>query len=852
MSLLARSSLRTLGRHPAQVALAALGVALGVAVVVSIDLANRSAERAFALATASVVGRATHRVTGGPGGLPDALYRRLVVDLDVAEAAPVVEGWATVDGPGGRRALRLLGVDPFAEAPFRPWTGGGGAAGDELAAFLTRRGAALLPAPTARELGVAPGDELPVEVDGRATRLRVAGLLDPADELSRRALTDLAVVDVATAQELLRRPGRLSRIDLAVPPGPAGAAMLRRLRGALPPGARLVAAGARSRSSAEMTRAFRLNLTALSLLALVCGLFLIYNSMTFSVVQRRGLLGTLRCLGVTRRQVFRLVLGEAAAVAVVGTAAGLALGVLLGRGMVRLVTRTLNDLYFVVSVRDLAVSPASLALGAALGLGATLAAAALPAWEASTTPPHAARLRSGLEGRVRRTLPRRAAAAALLLAAGAAALALPVRALVPAFAGLFALIVGCALLAPAATLGLMRLATGPARRAFGVLGALAARGVAASLSRTGVAIAALAVAVSVTVGVGVMVSSFRGTVERWLRGALSADAYVSAPAAGGATVFAAAPFEPALGRAFAAVPGVTAVSSVRRAEIVDLAGRTTRVVVVPPDRAALRRLEVLAGDPGRVPAALASGAVLVSEPLAWRRHLAPGDRLRLPTDRGAHAFPVAGVYASYASDQGIVLMTRPTWERFWDDRRVSGFALTLAPGVDAAAVAPGLRRAAGPGAVLVIESSRELRQASLAVFDRTFLITGVLRLLAGLVAGIGVVSALMALELERGRELAVLRANGMTPGQLWRLVTAQTGLMGLAAGLLSLPVGLLLAAVMIFVINRRSFGWTLHMNVPPHLLVEAVALALGAALLAGLYPAWRMARTPPADALRTE
>ena len=662
------------------------------------------------------------------------------------------------------------------------------------------------------------------------------------------------VLDVASAQEILGRVGRLSHVDLILPEGAAGEALLARIRAALPAGAEIAATGSRARTTRQMTRAFRLNLTALSLLALVCGLFLIYNAITFSVVQRRTLLGMLRALGVTRRQVFALVLGEAALVAAVGTAAGLALGVVLGRGMVDLVTRSLNDLYFVVSVRDLAVAPLSLAKGALLGFGATLAAAAVPAWEAATVPPRAALVRSQLEGGVRRSLPRVTAGAVALLALGGVLLLLPSRALLPAFAGLFAVILGFACLAPLATVGLMR-ALGPAAgRLFGILGTMAARGVVASLSRTAVAIAALAVAVSVTVGVGVMVDSFRATVERWLASALSADVYVSpAGGAGGAASFDSAPLPPELEARFAAVPGVAAVHTVRRAEVGRAGDEPTRLVAIELDRAGLDRLEITAGDRDAAWRSFSTaGGLLVSEPYAYHRRLAVGDRVELPTPAGPRRFPVAAIYASYASDRGVALLDRRTFERVWGDRSLSGLSVTLQSGATAEAVIPRLRAAAGDGLELVFQSSRALRQASLEIFDRTFLITGVLRLLAGLVAFIGVVSALMALQLERARELGVLRANGMTPRQVWRLVTAQTGLMGLAAGLLSLPVGLVLAAVMIYIVNRRSFGWSLHMTVDPAILAEALLLALAAALLAGLYPAWRMSRTPPAVALREE
>lgn len=879
--LLRRSSLRYLLRHPGQLALAVAGVALGVAVVVSIDLANASAARAFSLATESVTGRATHRVVGGSAGIDEDLFRKLVVEVGVKAAAPVIEGFVTVaemgsdaDPDGAPRVLRVLGVDPLSEAPFRPYLAGlGGGSGNaeggfELGAFLLGHRAAVLSATTAQELGVGVGDALPVRLPASRDRLQVVALLDPADDLSRQALADLVILDVGAAQELLGKVGRLSHIDLRVEQGvdqevalgAAGEALLQRVRSALPPGARLEATGSRQSTSQQMTRAFRLNLHALSLLALVCGLFLIYNAITFSVVQRRTLLGSLRALGVTRRQVFALILAEAGLVAVAGTLAGLALGVFLGRGMVDLVSRTLNDLYFVVSVRDLALSPVSLAKGALLGIGATLAAAAIPAREAATAPPRAALTRSVVETDLRRALPGLSAAALGLVLFGGLLLALPSRNLLPAFAGIFAVIVGFALLAPSFTLGLMKGVQPVASGLFGVLGRLAARGVVASLSRTSVAIAALAVAVSVTVGVGVMVDSFRGTVDRWLTSALSADIYVSPAGSGasGAAAFDTAPLPAALEGRLAAVPGVADAFTVRRilADTLGSEGQPdepTRLVAIEMLRAEFDRLDVRSGHRRDAWRSFSTGhGLIVSEPYAYHRALKVGDAVTLATPRGGRPFTVAAIYASYASDRGVALLDRATYRELWGDTSLSGISVKLAPEVTADAVLPALRQAAGPDLELVFQSSRALREASLQVFDRTFRITGVLRLLAGLVAFIGVVSALMALELERARELGVMRANGLTPGQVWRLVTAQTGLMGLAAGLLSLPVGLVLAALMIHVINRRSFGWSLEMTVDPWILAEALALALVAALLAGLYPAWRMSRTSPALALREE
>jgi putative ABC transport system permease protein len=903
--LLWRSGWRQMTRRPGQIILAVLGVALGVAVVVAIDLASGSAERAFRLATTAVAGRATHQVVGGPGGLPDALFSRLVVAAGVT-AAPVVEDYVVVPaapaGPGGAgrpgRVLHLLGVDPFSEGALRPrpslWAPASGTAETRpadsgLAALLLHADACLLAAPTARELGLRTGDTFRVLAGGRPRLLRLSGELAAGGDDAREALGDLMVMDIAAAQELLGRIGRLDRIDLRLPPtttpdgeavaaatartaaSSGNAATIRAVRALLPPGAELLAAADAERGGAELTRAFRINLTALSLLALLCGAFLIYNTVTFSVVQRRPLLGTLRTLGVTRGQVLALVLLEALAVALAGTACGLLGGVALGRVLLGLVTRTINDLYFVVSVRRLSLSPASLLTGAALGIGATLAAALAPALEAALTPPRGVLARSLLELRLRRLLPRATMAGCGLVALGALLLALPAGdGLVTGFLGLGAATVGSALLAPAATVGLMRLLRAPLGALLGLRGRMAAGGVVASLSRTAVAIAALMVAVAVTIGIGVMIASFRHTVVTWLEGELQADIYVAAPA--GAGGYHGAPLGPDLAARAAAVPGVAAVHSIRRVELATAAG-PVRLLAVDNDRRGYAGLELLEGNAEEVWRRVAQGGeALVSEPFSRRHGVHRGATLRLPAAAGESAIRVAGVFYDYASDLGVVMLSRRTYVRLWHDQALSGISLdvapepgTAAPGARAAAPGTGrasdaavartmarLRQALGPGQALSIQSNRALKRLSLAIFDRTFLITGVLRLLAGLVAAIGVLSALTALQLERSREIAVLRATGLTPGQVWQLVITQTGLMGLAAGLMALPVGLTLSAIMVYVINRRSFGWTIHLEASPGVLIQALLLALGTAVAAGLYPAWRMARTRPALALRDE
>ena len=844
---LGRLAARQLRSHPWQLGLAILGIALGVAVAVSIDLANGSALRAFRLATEAVGGRATHQVIGGPSGLPEDVYRRLRLELGVRRAAPIVEGDVGVaDHPG--RTLHVVAIDPFVDGEFRPYLGEENrrqARGRDplarAAELVGRGGTAMIAASTARELGLVFGRPLAIDVAGDRRTLTIVGLLRPADSASAGALANLLVTDVATGQEVLGALGRLTRIDLIV----EDAALLSRIAGALPAGADIVTAGAQAGATARMILAFQWNLTALSLLALVVGMFLIYQSMTFSVVQRRPLIGSLRALGVTRAEVFALVMSEALVVGVAGTLVGLALGVAMVQGLLRLVTRTINDLYLVLSVREVALEPLTLAKGLALGVGATALAALAPALEATAAPPRIVMSRASLETSARRGTRRAAWLGAAALGLGAVALAVP-GGIVAGFAGLFVVMVGCALVTPAAALALLRWLDATAGGAVGPLGRLATRGTVAALSRTSVAMAALTIAVAAAIGVGVMIASFRAAVTSWLEGTLGADVYVSAPSLVGNRPD--ATLDPALAARLAATPGVARAA-------------TSRGVLVPGERGSVQ-VVALDVDPARPPRwrfreggagpMWAGDAVIVSEPYANRHGSRAGSTVRLRTDRGERAFRVAGVFYDYGSSAGVVLMSRRTYGQAWDDRRISGLALDAAPGVDVDALVAAVQERAAGGPRLVVRSQRALRAASLEIFDRTFAITGVLRTLSVVVAFVGMLAALMALQLERAREIGVLRVLGLTPRQVWGLVTAQTGIIGIVSGLLAVPTGLLLAAILVFVINRRSFGWTMTIDPSPAILLQGVGLALVAALLAGLYPAWRMARASPVETLRDE
>ena len=838
------TGLRDLVRRPLHTGLMVLGVAMGVAVVIAIDLANTSASRGFARSTEAVVGRATHQVLGGPSGLGQDLLRRIRVEEGLRTSTPVVEGFVSALDRD-RQPLRVLGVDVLSEAPFRSHLGEGSLADPGFERLLVDDGAVFLGSNLADRHRLSLGDGLRVRVQDRIETLVVAGILHSRDPGEAASLDGLLIMDVGRAQRLFRLGDRITRIDLVASQAEADA-----VAALLPSGVRLVDAHEQSAAVGQLTAAFQLNLTALSLLALLVGMLLIYNTVMFSVVQRRAVLGTLRLIGVTGEQVFSLVLLETLAASAVGVVLGLGLGYVLGQGAVRLVTRTINDLYYVVSVTGAPLTAASVAKGVLLGLGTGALAAVAPALEAARVEPLEALRPSRLESLGRHLVPRVALAGALLAACGAALLAVAGRSLILSFAGLFAIVLGLALLAPLLTVLAMAVIEPIGGRLVGTLGHLAARTVTRSVSRTGVAIAALAVAVSVTIGVGLMIQSFRSTVENWLDLSLRADIFISAPTPGGSRATPVlSPETPAL---VAAVPGVGELETFRAVRVASPLGEVRLAVADarrPRDAALYRFAE---GDPEEVWERVTAGAVLVSEPFAFRHRLPErGASVELLTDRGPKVFPVAGVFYDYATESGLVLISRNVYQRHWNDRAVSSLGVYVAEGHAIDDVVGDLR-AALSGTALMVASHRALRTRALEVFDRTFAVTQALRLLAIGVAFIGVWSALLALQIERTRELATLEVLGLSQGQSWGLTLLETGLMGAVAGLLSLPMGWILAFILVNVINVRSFGWTMRLEADPWLFAQALAVSIVAAVLASVYPMVRLRRRPLAAALRSE
>ncbi len=467
-------------------------------------------------------------------------------------------------------------------------------------------------------------------------------------------------------------------------------------------------------------------------------------------------------------------------------------------------------------------------------------------------PPRAALSRSGLESKARKAVNLVAAAGGCLLLVGAAILLIPTRDLVISFAGTFSIIIGLALLTPLVTLALMAGVSRMTARWGGILTRMAPREVTKSISRTSIAVAALMISVAVTIGVNLMVNSFRTTVNTWMNQVLHGDIYVSVPGVspGGQPGQA---LDPRVIQELENWPGIQRVDLLQTA-VVDSPAGPIQVSANNNPNDGLEQIYASASyPPEKIWEAVQAGSILVSEPLANRLNIPrQGGELSLFTENGPVSFPVAGIYYDYASSQGNAIFDLDVYRKYWQNEEIAAAALLLEEGVDVEEITNEMKTALSGLQKLQIRPNQALRAETLEVFDRTFAITGALQFMTIIVAFIGILSAMMSLQLDKGRQHGILKAIGTTSRQLWGLITLETGLMGGVAGLFAMPTGLILAMILIYVINRRSFGWTLQLQLEPEPFIQALVISVLAALLAGIYPAWRIARRNTAEAVRFE
>jgi putative ABC transport system permease protein len=828
MKLLRSLILRPLLRDPLRTSLTVLAVALGVAVAIAIDLAGDAATGSFRSSLETLAGKSDLEISAN-GGVDEQWSGRLASLPIEARFSPVMETWVDVSGAG---LLPLYGLD------FVGASNGAAAGSSER-----REGEAVVSQPLASRLGLASGRDLSIQLPRGNRTLRIARVVDSP--------TEFIALDIADAQDLFQRYGRLDRIDVSLAPSQDLSEAESAIRAILPAGYFISRPGARAEENQRMLRAFRWNLRVLSYISLVVGAFLIYNAISISVVRRRAEIGILRALGAKRSAIFAVFLTEALCLGLAGAALGVVLGKLLAIGLVNLIAVTVNALFTTSRPGNIELAPGEAILGIAAGVIAAILSALAPALEAARAHPTEAMSRGAHEHRSRLHWRRGLVWSALLAALALAASQAPPWNQFPAggYAAAFLSIGAVALATPALVLACNRAAPWLFHR--NVEAALASRSLANSLPRTSVVVAALATAIAMMASVGIMVGSFRETVALWLGIQLRADLYVRPDSPGGAGLYPPLPARvPAI---LSSTPGVAAVDLFHGLEI---RFRGERVTFGAGDAEIVLshgRLRFLGGEdrdailrslPGR-------DRVIVSEPFANRFGVRAGDRIALHAGASEPTFTVAGVYYDYSSSQGLIIADNSTLLKYLPGQPATNAAVYLATGTSANAVLAEIRRrVAGLG--VRAAPNAELRRASLEVFDRTFAITWALEAVAIAVAMLGAANALLAVVLDRRRELALLRYLGASAPQIRRMILSEAAMLGLLAIAAGLALGFALSLLLVYVVNKQSFGWTIQFHPPNLPLAAALLLVWCVTVLAGLYPARMASRMNPLDAIHEE
>jgi putative ABC transport system permease protein len=837
--------LRPLLREKTRTALTILGIAVGVAVVVAIQLANQSALRAFRESVDSIAGRANFQIVGDAGPIDERVLLRLrPLWSQGVRFAPVIDVEGMLEP--AQQPVRILAVDLLSDLHFRDYRYARietGAKHESLGEYLAlfRPDSVVVPAPFAKEHGLRIGSRVTLNVLGKRATLIVRGILEaqgPATAFNG----NIVVCDIAGAQRNFGLSGKLSRIDLLLP----DEALASHIR--LPPGTRLERPSRRNERVEKMLRAFRVNLFALAGVALLVGMFLVYNTVLISILRRRKDVGVLKTVGTAPRQIFAAFIGEGLVFGLAGSLLGVALGYALAGAILRVVGRTINTLYVTSEPEAVALTPEVIAIGIAVGTLLSLLSSLQPSLEAARVRPTAL-IRPGLQQRVRH--PRLLGVLAVLCFVAAALISRlpPIGGIaVAGYVAVLCVVAGFSLLAPAIVRTTSRVFSPLLERTFGIVGRLAAASLPASLRRTSIASAALSLATGMMVAVALMVGSFRETVRIWVDQTVSSDMWLRPSK--GLTNAGVALFPPQIADELQAVPFIAAID---RARGNDMLYGDTQITVASGDfdvAAQYGDLPMIAprSSAEALRAAVRAHGVMVSESFSLKFEKGIGDVI---TVAGAK-FPITGIYRDYSNDRGVVVMDHDLYVRTFDDRTLNTIVVFLKPGIDRTRARQELEKRFGPRYGAFVVTNGEIKSEVMKIFDQTFIITYALLAVAIVVAVLGIVNTLAALILERTRELALLRVGGLSIRELRTMIVLESTLLGVASTAAGLVMGYALSWILINVINKQSFGWTIDFHTPTALIVASLAITLLASALAGLVPARFAGRIHLATAIKGE
>jgi putative ABC transport system permease protein len=842
--------LRDLQRNWIRTFLTVFGIALGVAVMLSINLANGTALSRFRESIDLVAGKSNLQIASK--STPE-LDERVLVQLapmrGTLKYTPVIDENAVVPNGDQSDVAQVLGVDMFADPEFRPFTIGGGSGGEEISIF--NRDAAYIGAKFAERHHLKVGDHFEVLMNDRAVQLQVAGVI-AFNGPGRAFGGNIIAMDIGSAQDVLNMPGKISRIDMIVPDD-VFAVTQRTLNAILPPSLSAERPDRRSNQVEKMIASFQYNLTALSLIALLVGMFLIYNTMSITVIRKRPEIGILRALGMSRKAIFAAFTVQALMMGTVGSLLGLLLGALFSRGAVKAVGSTVQALYVDQPPADVMLSPVTLAIAFGAGLLISLIAALGPVWEAISVEPAEATRRASYELRVVRGITGFAIFGLLLCVCAWFAAQMPAVNGFPVFGYVSSTctIFGVAFLMPVLLNGTMKVLRPVMPALFKAEGKLALLGLKATLGRTSVTVASLMLGIAMMISLAIMIGSFRQTVIVWVNQTLKADLYIAPQMRQNSNK---GRISKEIVERIKSVPGIADTDDFIETQI-EYNGGTTNLGA--GDSAVLARRGHLLFVDGRnsrevLDRVQRENGCVVTESFAIRNNVKAGDIIEIPAPDGVLKIPVAGVYYDYASDLGYIIIPRTVWRQHFPDYYSTTVAVYAAPGVDVDELRQRILSAIGPQIRLNVRTNNDLRVEVLRIFDNTFAITYALHAIAITVAILGVMNALFALTYESRREFAILSYVGASIHQLRKVVLIQAGLLGILGNFFGLIVGFVLSLLLINVINKQSFGWTVQLSLPLDFIIESTLLILFFALISGLIPARIAVRQITPEAIRYE
>ncbi|MGC8657979.1 MAG: FtsX-like permease family protein [Desulfomonilaceae bacterium] len=838
LKTLLKFNLKYYRRHTLLAILCLMGISLGVGIVVAVELINNSALESFASSVDFLSGKATNSIISTYGRINEKYFKEIWENPKVLAATPVVDVISNTLETDSE-PIRFLGVDPLLDAPFHGWIPELGDREQMLEFFGGNPPGAFVSRDLMSRYKLKKDGLLTVLDAGVEKKVRILG---PLPEQAGVGLSEnLAVMDIANAQELFGRLGRLDRIDLIITAPPE------RALSNLPSGLEVTDANSRKSTLSAMLYSFQLNLTAMSLIALFVGVFLIYNFSMFSVLSRRQDMSLLLTLGCDRRSLLFAFLIESLVLGALGSLMGLIFGYSVASYSIGKVASSISQLYFQVNALHVELTRRVIIIGLAVGFVATMIGSAIPALEVAATPPILGLKRQSIEDRAKNLKSYLFIAGAIFFIASVLAAWASRRSIFWGFVSAFGMTTAFALFTPGFLspftyyLGLVF-----KKISFNLEAFLASRNIGASLSRTSIAVAALAVALSMTIGVDTMIYSFRTSVAAWLDQALKGDLYVSPDTTKWDHPLPAAIIEKA-----EKDPRIDSIERYSTYEIY-LHGKPVKLRIIESDILRRKaRFIFVKGNEDRAWKEIKNGSVFISESLSFKFNLNVGDSLTLDTPEGPRQFPIVAVTRDYSSDQGTIQMDRTVYNKTWKDDRTQSIAIFLKPGVSQEDVKKSLA-AKFKGLERTIVSNHDMRERVLAIFDKTFAPTSTLKGVSLLVALLGVATAMMAILLERSREIRVLGYLGLTSGEIGRMNIYQGLIMGFASYLIASVCGLLLTYIIVYAINYRSFGWSIDIAVNKWIFIEGLGLTLLACFLSSLYPTFKLVRSPAGSAIKEE